>query len=370
MPGREAIVMLAAALIWLYKVSLHTFPAQFQENFAEEMTDVFERVLAQAASRGWWALLGVGLHEFCQLPLAIWRAHLAVWRGKQAQRPLTRTISRSPFHPLPPAHDGRFSWRQLALEMLPLVATAVCLFILTYHRPDVVPANWQHQWPGLGWFTMLFALPLFCLGLAWGLPRWAYPAGGLLLGYSLLLIHWFGLISFWAGLLLAAFIVGLTAVHSHLHHQPLPPFLQRIGRSMALDWARLCFGLYGLMPWLLIVAFDGVYRTDRTPYLALSLLLMVLGVLVYGRCQRQQQQWMVLLTAVSVTLLPPLLHQAAFQGGVWRWLADPARWLADLSWIGVLWAFQITLLLLPMLARLIYQTWTEENSRADGEVHL
>lgn len=370
MPGRKAIVMLAAALVWLYKVSLHTFPAQFQENFAEEMTDVFERVLAQPASRGWWVLLGVGLHEFCQLPQAVWWAHLAVWRGKQAQRPLTRTISRSPFHPLPPTHDGRFSWRQLALEMLPFVVTAVGLVLLTYLRPHAIPANWQQQWSGLGWFVVLFALPMFCLGLARGLPRWAYPWGGLLLGYSLLFAQAFHLMAFWVILLAAAFVLALSAVHSHLYHWPLPPSLQHIGRSMVLDWTRLCFGLYGLMPWLLIVAFDGVYRTDRTPYMTLSLLLMVLGVWVYGRCHRQPQQWVVLLTAVSVTLLPPLLHQAAFQGGVWRWLADPARWLADLSWIGVLWAFQITLLLLPMLAHLVYQSWTEENSRADRGVHL
>jgi predicted RND superfamily exporter protein len=61
-----------------------------------------------------------------------------------------------------------------------------------------------------------------------------------------------------------------------------------------------------------------------------------------------------------LALLPALLHQAAFQGGILAWLASPARWLADFTWVSVLWAFMITLLLLPMFARLIYQTWTDK----------
>ncbi|HUM70164.1 MAG TPA: hypothetical protein PLK31_15135 [Chloroflexota bacterium] len=363
--------MIFSILLHLYKLTLHIFPAQFRADFAPEMVEVFQNVLAQQARHGSVALLVVGWREFYQLPAALWRTHLATWQRK-GERPFPfRYISRSPFHPIPAAHDGRFSWWQLFWELLPFIVTAVGLFLLTYQRPVWIPGNWQQQWPGLGWFVALFVTPILLWGLGRELPRWAYPWGGLLLGYSLLLALEYRLSSLWVWLLLAVFALALATMHTHLHHEPLPPFWQRIGRSLALDWTRLCFGLYALTPWLLIAVFDGVYRTDRTPYMALSLLLLVLGALVYGRCRRQQQQWVVLVTAVSITLLPSLLHQAAFYGGVWRWLADPSLWLAELSWTGLLWALMIILLLLPLLGRLVYQIWAEDSTITDDEgIHL
>jgi hypothetical protein len=342
------------SLIWIYRRLLQLYPSDFRDEFGEEMGGVFQELLAQQGPKGTWAVLLAGGREFYHLPLALSQAYLDVWFKKHIGQTLFHYASQSPFHPIPPTVDGRFSWRQTLLEMMPLVVTAVCLFILVYHRPAWVPTGWQHQWPGLGWFMALFALPILCLGLARGLPRWAYPVGGLLLGYSLLLTHWSRLAAFWGGLLLAVFILGLTAVYTHLYSQPLPPFLQRIGQSMSLDWTRLCFGLYGIMPCLLLMAFDGVYPTDRTPYMALSLLLMVLGALFYGRCRQQPQQLAVLITAVSVTLLPPLLHQSTFQ----------INWLADVSWLAGLWTFMLSLLLLPVLGRLIYQTWVADNAAA------
>jgi hypothetical protein len=360
--------MILTAMLKLYQLSLYTFPTRFRSDFADEMVEVFQMQLEQQAREGVWAMLLVSFQEFYQLPLALCRVHLAAWRKKLAGQSLWQFVSRSPFHSIEPANDGRFSWWQTFLESMPFAVTSACLITLVYIRPEWLPAGWQRQWPGLGWFVGLFALPMFLLGLARGMPRWAFPAGGLLLGYSQLLAQWYHLTFFWAGMLLAVFALAMMAVHTHLHSQPLPPFLQRIGKSIALDWTRLAFGFYAMLPFLIMTAFDGIYSVQRTPYLAMALVLMTLAALVYSRSRQQPQQYGVLLVGIPLALLPALLHQAAFQGGMLAWLASPARWLADFTWVSVLWAFMITLLLLPMFARLIYQTWTDKySSPNEGE---
>jgi hypothetical protein len=327
-------------VLWLYTVTLRAYPADFRAHFAEEMAAVFQESLAQQGRHPFRAALLVVWRECWQLPLALWRTHRAAWQKRDAGHPLRRLVSQSPFHAVPPANDGRFSWRQTFLELIPLIVTAVSLYIFIYHRPDWLPGSWQRQWTGLGWGVILFTLPPFLLGLARGLPRWSYAFGGLLLGYSLLLAQGHRLLYFWNGMLIAVVLLALKAVYVHLHSQPLPPFWQRLGQSLALDWTRLAFGLYGLMPALILLAFDTVYRLNHHPHLALSLLLLVGGGLVYCRSQQQRQQYGSLLAAVSAVMLPPLLYQAG--GG---------------GWVISLWLFAIALLPVPPLARLLYQLW-------------
>jgi hypothetical protein len=329
------------SLASMYRLCLCLYTADFRTRFAGEMESVFQELVARQAHKGVWALFLVGFREFYQLPLALWQVHLAAWRKNRGGQTLFQFVSQSPFHPVPRASDGRFSWRQTFLELIPFIITAVCLFIFIYQRPAWLPTGWQRQWTGLGWFALLFTLPPFLLGLARGLPRWSYPVVGLPLGYSLLLAHGYRLVYFWSGTAVALFLLAVTAVYVHLHSQPLPPFWQRIGRSMALDWTRLAFGLYGLTPAVILLAFDTIYRLDRAPHLALSLLLMILGALAYSRSRHQRQQYGCLLAAVSAVMLPPLLYQPNSVG-----------------WVGGLWVFMISLLLLPPLARLFYQLWT------------
>jgi hypothetical protein len=345
--------VIVSTTIRLYGLFLTLYPADFRHIFGDEMRGVLQELLAQQTAKGVWAVFLVSWREFYQLPPALWRAHLAARGKKYVRQTVFQFVTQSPFHSVPPANDGRFSWRQTLLEIHLFVVVGVFLCVSVYW----VSAGWQRQWLGIGWIVLLLALPTFLLGLARGLPRWAYPAGGLLLGYSLLVTQRHNLAYFWVCTLLASFFLALTAVHMHIRNQPLSPFLQRLGQSMNVDWTRLCFGLYGMMPCLLITAFDGAYRNDRTPYLAFSLLLMILGALFYGRSRRQERQFWILMGSVPITLIPPFLHQANFQGGP-----------ANAGWIGVLWAFMITLLLLPVLARLIYQTWTVGNATAaNGE---
>jgi hypothetical protein len=114
-----------------------------------------------------------------------------------------------------------------------------------------------------------------------------------------------------------------------------------------------------MAPFLIITAFDDTYLDDQTPYFALSVLLMILGALLYSRSRRQDRQFAALAGGVTLMLGPALLHQAYFQGS---WLAFPNLWLADASWMSALWAFMIILLLVPMLASLAHQVLTVDGT--------
>ncbi|MBZ0306892.1 MAG: hypothetical protein K8I82_12555, partial [Anaerolineae bacterium] len=172
-----------AVLLWLYKLGFHAFPPAFRAEFADEMEGVFRECLAEQSIRGHWALLTAGFLELSQLPAAAFRLRWRAWRQKRPGWPVMRPAYRSPFHPVPPAHDGRFFAWQMLLEIAPFVLISALLFIITYLQPDWIPAAWRHDWTGFSGWVVLVALPIFGIGLLRGLPRWAYPPGGLVIGH-------------------------------------------------------------------------------------------------------------------------------------------------------------------------------------------
>ena len=338
-----------AILLWLYKLSFQAYPQAFRAEFADEMEGVFREQLAEQSGNGRRALLVVGFQELSQLPVAAFRLRWRDWWKNRPGSLLIRAIYRSPFHPVPPAHDGRFSWRQTLFETALFILVSALLFTVVYLQPTWIPAEWQHQWLDFSGWVVLFALPVFVVGLLRGLPRWAYPPGGLVIGHILFTS---GLVYFWAGTLLAAYGLALAAVYVHRYHEPLDPWLVQIGQKLAFDWTRLAFGFYGLLPYALINAFDDTYPNNRTAYFALALLAMILGAVGYSRSQRQARQFGMLLGGVTLTLLFPFLEQVYLQN----------RWLSDLIGLSGLWGGLVALLLLPMLASVIYRNWLKTRS--------
>ncbi len=337
-------------LLWLYKLSFQAYPQAFRAEFADEMEGVFREQLAEQSGNGHRALLVIGFHELSQLPVAAFRLRWRVWRKNRPGSLLIRAIYRSPFHPVPPAHDGRFSWWQTLFETAPFILVSALLFTVVYLQPTWIPAEWQHQWLDFSGWVVLFALPVLMVGLLRGLPRWAYPPGGLVVGHILFTSQ--GLFYFWAATLLGGFALALAAIYVHLYHEPLAPFLQRIGRSLAFDWTRLSFGFYSVLPYAVISAFDDTVPNNRTAYFALALLAMILGAVAYSRSQRQAHQFGVLLGGMTLVLVFPLMEQVYLQN----------RWLSDLIGLSTLWAALVALLLLPMLASVIYRNWLETRS--------
>jgi hypothetical protein len=338
-----------AILLWLYKLGFQAYPPAFRAEFAAEMEGVFREWLVEQSGSGRRALLAAGFLELSQLPVAAFRLRWRARRKKRPGLPLIRPVYRSPFHPVPPADDGRFSVWQMLLETAPLILVSALLFTIVYLQPGWIPAAWQHQWLDFSGWVVLFALPVFGVGLLRGLPRWAYPPGGLVMGHILFTS---GQFYFWAATLLAAYGLALAAVYVHLQHEPLDPLLQRVGRSLAFDWTRLSFGFYSVLPYAIISAFDDTVPNNRTACFALALLALTLGAVGYSRSRQQARQFRILLSGVTLALIFPFLEQVYFQG----------HWLADLVGLSALWGGVVALLLLPMLASVIYRYWLEPRS--------
>lgn len=320
----------------LHQTMLCTFPVEFRAEFGEEMVELFGERLAEAEERGGWALGMLVSRELGQWPVALLRLHFYRWRKKR--RHVTQflgSISRELLFGVPPvANDGRFSRQQRLLELIPFLFTAILIFLLTYwpSAQRTAPPDIALLWAG--------ALPLLglLLGLARGLPRWAYPYGGLLTGYTMWLTLDQRLVWLWVLLMLMGVALAILAVVVNEGERPLPAFCQQIGASIALDWTRLSFGVFGAAPLFILAAFDNAFLNQRTPYLALALLVMVLTAGLYGHCRRQDRQLATLIGGTTLMVVPALLDHVYWQG-----------WGGSMAWLLALWAWMITLLLLPLL---------------------
>lgn len=287
--------------------------------------------------------------ELCGMPRAIARVHWYDWtkkwqKGVQQLQAVTSTATLPP-----PPPDGRDSWRQAGLELSLFLITSL-LLIATYLPWSGTPVGWQHDLNFLGQIILPLTLPFFLLGLAFGLPRWAYPWGGLLLGYHVLTANQAGLWPFLVAMLIAATILTLTALITTPEPLHLPFLLRRIGQNFSLDWTRLCFGIYGAIPLAIIIAFDDGYANNQTPYLALSTVMMVIGALLYIRSRQQTTQFVALVGGMSLSIWAAWLDKITFAARVDNWIAAPYPGAAELSWLTQLWStWTFMLLFLALL---------------------
>ncbi len=342
--------MLITALLWLYTRSLRALPAAFHANFAQEMAAVFQESLEVQAARGAPAVLAAAAREFGSLPLVLWRVRRHAAR-RQQMHPLGAS---NPLPPLfqPPADtdagDGRTSWRQTVLECGPLLLVCAALLVLTYAQPPPVAAAWQQRWRDAGAWVCLPAVAICLLGVAHGLPRWSCTPAGLLLGCVLFTAPAPGMLMFWIATLLAAYGLLLAAVYVHLHGEPLPPALQRLGRSLALDWTRASFGFYAMLPFVIVAAFDNTLRNDRTACYALALLATALGAVAYCRSRRQQGALAALAGATTAVIALAALEQSALPLSYSR---------QGMAWLAALAGGMLALYLLPAPGSMLYRLW-------------
>ncbi|MBC8445573.1 MAG: hypothetical protein H8D74_00085, partial [Chloroflexi bacterium] len=222
----------------LYKLLLRLYPRHFRDEFAREMRAVFSESLDQAAKQGILALVGVGLRELLDAPLTLLRVHWISWKKKgKATSGSTARFPPVPSPSLPlPSPDGHESWMQAGLEISLFLSMGVVLVLQTY-----LPLTWPVSGPLRGMGSINTAILLlsalgFLVGLARGLPRWAYPFGGILLGYGFLAAIRFDMLSFLIASLLAFVVLAVAAAVVNARARPLAPLLRRPGRSIGLDW--------------------------------------------------------------------------------------------------------------------------------------
>jgi Na+-transporting methylmalonyl-CoA/oxaloacetate decarboxylase gamma subunit len=337
------------SLALVYQFLLQFYPRHFREEFGPEMTAVFMRTVREATASNGRAVVAVCLRELRDIPQALAGAYRYDWIEKwQEGIQLLRAISTSADLP-PPPPDGRESWRQVGLELSLFLVAGLLLIGVTYLPFAGPSAGWGHDLGFLGKIIMPLTLAIFLIGLALKLPRWAYPFGGLLLGYQALRINQSGIWPFLVVMLLAYAILGVVALITNPQPSPLPVPLRRIGQSLALDWTRLSFGVYGAAPLAIIIAFDDGHTNGRTPYLALSVLAMIGCALIYCRSGQRRMQVGALLGGMTFFIMAAWLDNVSFTGGSGDWIAVPAPGHAEIVWLLGLWIHWMYLILAPVL---------------------
>jgi hypothetical protein len=202
-------------------------------------------------------------------------------------------------------------------------AAGAALALLNY-----LPGPWsmpdgQRRLESIGVALLLLPLPALLAGLALGgLPRWAYPCAGILLGYSFLAALRYQMLPCLGLLLLAALVLAGLAAHANRGPRPLPPALRLIGRSIQADCTRLSFGFYGALPLLIVLAYDDGRLHNRTLFLAVSILAMLAGALAYARSRRPLYQVGALMAGLTLALAAAGLDQNFFNFAQLRWLLE------------------------------------------------
>ena len=150
-------------------------------------------------------------------------------------------------------------------------------------------------------------------------------------------------------LLFASFTLTLAMILTDPHPAQLPLLFLRIGQSLSLDWTRLTFAIYGAVPLIILMAFDDSHYNDRTPFLALSVLSMVTGALMYCRSRAEPAQLTSLLTGITLSIGFAWLDQISFTNNLKDWVFVSSQANKGNTWLFTLWIQWVFLLLFPAI---------------------
>ena len=339
----------ATWLLLFYRLLLSIYPPGYRAEFGKEMYETFLEGVEEAQAQ---RRLGIYvLRELRDTPRSIANAYWDGWglRLGAGMRILQDIASTSDLPPPPP--DGRLSWRQAFFELSLFMVAAFLLILITYFGG--ADAGWRREPDVLGRVITSLTLPFLFLGLARGSPRWAYPFGGLVLSYHIFVSDQASLWLFLLGMSLAFFGLALAEALSNPQPSLLPLPLRRMRQSISADWTRLSFGLYGAMPLVILQAFDDGHVDSRTPYLALSVLAMVVCALLYCRSRETTLQVTLLLAGLTFSIFGAWLDRMYFAGGLLNWVTVPAAGIVELAWLLKLWLQWGFLILLPAMFILV-----------------
>lgn len=292
----------------LYALLLYLFPKAYRDEYSEELRTVFHLSLENAMRSGWMESTRVSLRELLSLPQAIIYEHL---RERRKQKMTEKSASRFDFAP--------GSRTEAFAALAPFLFSMAMVLFGYLGRYWTTPLGVQIAFVILFWASVL---GVFLLGSAKGLPRWFLPyLGGLLAIASLLLFNilvnlrldvWWHRSSglgndfnfgnfLWIGLILLVFL--LLAISRSIPR--FRPFYQRLRD----DWTLLSFLLYGAVPFVLFITFDGYVNEE--PFFALSIFMLALGGWFYLRNNEPLKRFVSLQIGLALSMFTAAGGKAA-----------------------------------------------------------
>jgi hypothetical protein len=350
--------------ILIYKLILRAFPVRFRSEFEQEMMVVFTDSLVQAQNQSSWQLMKVSLLELYRMPLILLRIHWMYLVREQRRANRSPAFAKGTATSLSERRktDGRHSWKEAIFETGFFIFAGAAMIVLTYLRPDFVQPGWYRQMNILAVFLLLISFPSLVIGLARSQLRYCAPPLGLLLGYCYVAASQSNLTLLLPVTLLALLLLTVMAVVINELIRPIPGKFQGIGSGFIADWTVLSFGFYGLIPLIIILAYDDSHLNNQTPLLALSVLFMILGALFYSRSRQREREIFALLAGLTLSMLPALLDMAHNMGGLVSSTAPAGAYLAGIGWLLQMWLFMIGLLLSPLLIGLTQKVLRQEGA--------
>ena len=283
-----------------YLQLLWMFPARYRAEYGPELEFVIRQLVEESARKGRLPLIRLAWRELRDLPVAILREHLEERRRRKMG-------ANSYGNPLEEPVSG---WKILT-------AFTPFLIVLLYQLFDLLQIwRWIHE---SGVSILLIALLSILLvlvvsGTLRGLPRWAIPSMGFLVGIigELIFNSWvntlppqFHLSSvgdelsfavrvnliFYAHVLLLSALLVLGAARL--------PALRPFHRNLQRDYSTLSFLLYGS-------ALVGLLRSDTyqgsEPYRLAGLLILAVGAWIYLHLSEPASRLGILLAAVLLAV--------------------------------------------------------------------
>lgn len=318
--------LLVSMLLRLYRQLLYLYPPSYRAEFGDELLEVFDQALLEAAQGGFWGVARRALLEFGDLPGVLIRLHLP----RRLPDMLTRLF---------PQTSDQTPWRTALLSMLLFVISGPLAIAVSYHP------GWDPQkFPWVFSVLEVVAGLAICTGLAIGavkkFPRWSYP-------YAIYAIF---LLTFLATYAInrtpwdinhEGWVLFLVVGISILATWWLPAF-RPFYANLRRDWTLLSYGLYACT--LLLM---GTHDSDESPVLNLWVLLpsliSITGALAHLRLTSATKRVGVLLLSMSVGVF--LWWSPVFSG-------NTGTWQGTLVVTGILlmfWGILAALIMVPIL---------------------
>ena len=274
---------LISALVSLYRLLLRLYPPSYRAEFGDELLEVYDQALREAAEEGFWGVASRALRELRDLPGVLTRLHLPRRLPAMLTRLFPQTADQTP-------------WRTALLSMLLFIISGPLGIIQSYH-PGWDPQRLPWIYP----LVMVLGGLTICAGLAIGtvkkFPRWSYP-------YAIYAIF---LLTFLATYLInrtpwdinhEGWVLFVVVGASILVTWRLPAF-RPFYANLRQDWTLLSYGLYACTLFIL-----GTHDSDESPVLNLWVLLPSLigigGALAHLRLASATRRIGVLLLSMSV----------------------------------------------------------------------